>query len=42
MYTRSRVAGRMAGRRVLSGEPTPERTLLPHELVVRATTAPPP
>ncbi|MGW4472598.1 LacI family DNA-binding transcriptional regulator [Nonomuraea sp. NPDC004354] len=38
----SRLAGRTAGRLVLSGEPTPERTLLPHELVVRATTAPPP
>ncbi|MFI6497386.1 LacI family DNA-binding transcriptional regulator [Nonomuraea typhae] len=33
--------GRTAGRLLLSGEPVPERTLLPHELIVRSTTAPP-
>ncbi|WP_157244526.1 LacI family DNA-binding transcriptional regulator [Nonomuraea typhae] len=37
----SRLAGHTAGRMVLSGEPAPERTVLPHELVVRGTTAPP-
>ncbi|MFI6295406.1 LacI family DNA-binding transcriptional regulator [Nonomuraea sp. NPDC050790] len=38
----SRLAGRTAGRLLLSGDPPSERLLLPHELHVRGSTAPAP